>query len=218
MPSPASTLGLGALIVSLAIGARPARAEDTQCHRDAMIVFDTSGSMQAREQQYQSRLDVARLAMQGVLPEITAQRRTGLIVFGAHENCSVELKLRLARDAGSAIKTQLDRLSPGAETPIAGAVEQAVNELEGRGIVTVVTDGEETCGGDPCALGQRLQSIGPDLTVHVIGYKLPRKATPAAKCLAESTGGRFLTVDKATELAHALREVLLCPKLSALGR
>jgi Ca-activated chloride channel family protein len=217
MPDRIPLLGAGIAATALLLASSTPRAdtaEDSYCRRDAMIVFDTSGSMQIREERFLSRLDIARSALQRLLPEITSQRRTGLIVFGAQENCSVELRLRLARGAGGAISSQLDGLLPGAQTPIVRAVEQATVELRGRGIVVVVTDGEETCGGDPCSLGQRLQSIAPDLVVHVIGYRLPSKANAKAKCLAEATAGKFVTVNAESELVQALSEALLCPKVS----
>ncbi len=193
---------------------RHVQQRESVCRRDAMIVFDTSGSMQVRDHQHRSRLEVARASIQSILPEITAERRTGLIVFGADENCSVELRMRPAHQAGSAIHSQLDRLFPGAQTPIAEAVGQAARQLQGRGIIVLVTDGEETCGGDPCASGRLLKSTYPELTVHVIGYGLPRRSTEPAICLAESTSGRFVSVATAAELTVALREALLCPKMS----
>ena len=193
---------------------RVGNLRDNVCRRDAMIVFDTSGSMQQRDRQYQTRLETARSALRNILPEITKDRRTGLIVFGALENCSVELRLRLAHQAQSQISNQLDRLVPGAQTPIALAVEQGARELKGQGIVVVITDGEETCGGDPCAAGRQLKAQFPELTVHVIGYKLGPKSTEPALCLAEGTGGKFISVKEPEELTAALREVLVCPKIS----
>src|SRR3546814_7617500 len=42
------------------------------------------------------------------------------------------------------------------------------------GVVVVVTDGEETCGGSPCDLGKKLHAGANQLTVHVIGYRPKR--------------------------------------------
>ena len=82
MPAPFALLGLFLVFAFLTAESRRSQAQESHCLRDAMIVFDTSGSMQAREEQYQSRLDVARRAIQGVLPEVTAVRFIRLVFVG----------------------------------------------------------------------------------------------------------------------------------------
>ena len=54
-------------------------------------------------------------------------------------------------------------LVPAGKTPLTSAVEQAAEVLNYRskpGVIVVVTDGEETCGGSPCALGKQLHLTG----------------------------------------------------------
>jgi hypothetical protein len=36
----------------------------------------------------------------------------------------------------------------------------------------LLTDREETCGGNPCTLGKRLHAEANQLTVHVIGIRV----------------------------------------------
>jgi Ca-activated chloride channel family protein len=50
----------------------------------------------------------------------------------------------------------VNALNPAGKTPLVGAVRQAAELLDYRtekGVVVLVTDGEETCGGEPCELG-----------------------------------------------------------------
>jgi Mg-chelatase subunit ChlD len=47
----------------------------------------------------------------------------------------------------------VNALTPAGRTPLASAVQQAAEVLDYRskpGLIVVVTDGEETCGGAPC--------------------------------------------------------------------
>ena len=37
------------------------------------------------------------------------------------------------------------------------------------GVIVLLTDGEETCGGSPCSVAKLLRSAARQLTVHVIG-------------------------------------------------
>ncbi|HEY3884696.1 MAG TPA: hypothetical protein VGL62_05780, partial [Vicinamibacterales bacterium] len=49
--------------------------------------------------------------------------------------------------------------SPRGETPLVYLVMQAADDLKakGGGSIVLVTDGEESCGGDPAAAGQKLK-------------------------------------------------------------
>lgn len=60
-----------------------------------------------------------------------------------------------------------------AKTPIARSLELVVQDLatvSGERIVVLITDGEETCDGDPAAVIEALQTSGIDARVN-IGYK-----------------------------------------------
>ena len=91
-------------------------------------------------------------------------------------------------------------------------------------VIVLLTDGNETCGGRPCALSQALASNAHDLTVHVIGYRLrahdelfswnnPEQTfgdENVARCLADATGGMYVTTDTVDELTQALQATLGC--------
>jgi hypothetical protein len=70
----------------------------------------------------------------------------------------------------------------------------------------LVTDGIESCGGDPAAAARALQDADR-VPVHVIGFGLGTGADsdPASlRTIAEASGGRFLTATTAEELRDAL--------------
>ena len=77
-------------------------------------------------------------------------------------------------------------------------------------------------GGAPCDLGKTIKASGRRLTVHVIGYQLRAfRWTGAqsfldAKCLAEETGGLYITAENRQDLVEAFEKTLGCPMMSAL--
>jgi Ca-activated chloride channel family protein len=83
-----------------------------------------------------------------------------------------------------------------------------------------LTDGEETCGGNPCDVGKQLKREGLQLTVHVIGLRVRgitwtgEQAVVETKCLADKTGGLFSTVETERELVEALEKTLGCPMMT----
>ncbi len=84
----------------------------------------------------------------------------------------------------------------------------------------LLTDGEETCGGDPCGLARALKAAGKQLTIHVIGFRA--RGTPSldgpfkSRCLADETGGQYLSAGTEAELEEALRKTLACPFITEL--
>jgi Ca-activated chloride channel homolog len=97
---------------------------------------------------------------------------------------------------------------------LTSALREAADVLDfpNKGTIVVVTDGEETCGGDPCALAKSLREKGPRLIIHVIGYRAKDSTEGAgylqARCLADLTGGFYVQVSTTDELISALNKSL----------
>ena len=215
----------------------PARAaeegEKNPCTEDAMLVFDASGSMAGNLNQgiatTKPRIEEVRAALARVLPAITRFRRVGLIVYGPgpYQQCNVQLALKPETDAAGLIMQQVNALTPAGKTPLTAAVEHAADVLDYQnkpGLIVVLTDGEETCGGSPCNLGKELHGDAAHLTVHVIAFRMKdfswtgEQSILDAKCLAESNGGLYVKADAEQDLTEALQKALGCPMLSQLEK
>lgn len=229
-----------ALLAACGFGIARAHADDAEgtppepptCGPDAMLVFDGSGSMAGRDHlgigNAFMRIERVRKALGQVLPAVAPHRRLGLITYGPgpYNRCdNIELRLRPERNAAGRIQATVDAIVPAGRTPLTAAVRQAADVLEYRtrpGVVVLLTDGEETCGGNPCALAKRLKAQSADLTIHVIGYRMMDFSWTGGglldvKCLASETGGSYLGVETADELIAALAKTLGCPELTGPG-
>ncbi|MEV4576669.1 hypothetical protein AB0K16_25815 [Nonomuraea jabiensis] len=71
-------------------------------------------------------------------------------------------------------KRRVARLRPKGDTPIAYALKQAAKDFSSDGTKTIllVSDGEETCGGDPVATARAFAEKGVDVQVDVIGFRV----------------------------------------------
>lgn len=199
----------------------------SRCTSDVMLVLDASGSMAASDfsDGAPNRMHRVRVALARVVPAVSRVRRIGLIVYGpgkTHNSCGhVDLKFTPSPDAASTIMDIADRLRPLGRTPLVRSVEMAIDVLKDSprpAEIVVLTDGEDTCGGDPCGLAHRLKAAGGDVTVHVVGFRLPKESeTSGARCLADATGGKFAVAETTDELEAALRETLSCAVVSGLN-
>ena len=64
---------------------------------------------------------------------------------------------------------------PRTKTPIGAALAAVADDLrdvDGPRCVVLVTDGGETCGGDPAAAIAELRAGGIDATVNIVGFAL----------------------------------------------
>lgn len=212
-----------ALILSWLAPVLAADEPEVPCNEDAMIVFDASGSMAGTDMNSVSpRIGKVREALRTVLPEVAPQRNIGLVVYGPgpYNVCeTVDLRLKPEPNAAERIMSEVDAVSPAGRTPLTTGVRLAAEALKYRekpATVLLITDGEETCGGDPCALAEELSTHGSNTIVHIIGYKdeLAIKGPFQSRCLAERTGGKYFSVRTVPELVKAMREALGCPLLT----
>jgi len=235
MGSVLTAIRVAALVMFTGIAACPAAAvedgEPMPCTEDAMLVFDASGSMAGTDRLGVStpvpvtRIDKLRSALANVLPSAARYRRIGLITYGPgpYHQCNVQLNFAPMANATEALMYEVNSLNPAGKTPLVAAVSQAAEVLKFRekpGMIVVVTDGEETCGGEPCELGKRLHDDAMQLTVHVIGYRVKdfswtgEQSIGEVKCLADKNGGLYINAESEQDLIEALEKTLGCPMLS----
>lgn len=216
------------------LSATKAVATDT-CAADAMIVFDGSGSMAEMgfNDINEPRIFEARRAMADAIPQIAQTRRLGLVVYGPNgaDECSgLDLRFGPMANAAPPILDAVNTLEPTGSTPLTEAVRMAAETLEYQtkpATIVLVTDGKETCGGQPCALAADLHAQGQDTIVHVIGFKVRGSffswnrdtendytaSESVARCLADRTGGTYTGAETLDQLTAALRKTLGCPLL-----
>jgi Ca-activated chloride channel family protein len=223
------------VLVMLAGVAAPARAVEADkpgpCNEDAMLIFDASGSMAGTDKLGVStpipitRIDKVRSALARVLPAATRYRRVGLITYGPgpYAQCNVRLNLKPVANAAGLIMRDVETLVPAGKTPLSEAVQQAADVLKYRdqsGVIVLLTDGEETCGGNPCDLGKKLRAEASGLVVHVIAFRVKDftwmggQSILDTKCLADENGGLYVEAGNEDELAEAFEKTLGCPMLS----
>jgi Ca-activated chloride channel family protein len=229
VPSSISARLLAVILGVTAATAAGAKEPDVRpCTEDAMIVFDASGSMAGDGWGYGSessgtvsRIDKVRSALREILPSITRFRRVGLLTYGSGSwnQCTIHLALKPTPNAADRVVAAVDTLRPAGRTPLTEAVARAADALDFRnkpGVIVILTDGEETCGGAPCDLSEKLHAAADQLTIHVISLRVKNytwigeKGILDAKCLAEKNGGQYVPVDTLAGLREALEKTLGC--------
>lgn len=191
----------------------PAFAQSNQAPKDAILILDASGSMWGQIDGV-NKIVIAKDVVEGLVRSLPDEQRLGLVAYGHRKkgDCS---DIQTLADIGaerSKLITQIRQLSPKGKTPLTKSVEHAAKELnytKQAATVILVSDGLETCDADPCALAQTLEDNGLDFTIHVVGFDVTEVERKGLVCIAEQTGGEFLSADNAQELGEALTQVAL---------
>ena len=168
----------------------------------------------------QQRMEAARLAALAVLDTLPPRARVQLFSFAsvnpnapATGSCAINPLGQYDNTARARLQAALRGLRPDAGgTPLALAIERAAASVRQRpagapGFVVVITDGTETCRGDPCAAARAARAADPGLSIAVVDIARNQQVA----CLAEATGGQVFTPGAGQDIGRMLTEALRVP-------
>ncbi|MCA1775186.1 MAG: VWA domain-containing protein, partial [Loktanella sp.] len=179
---------------------------------NVMIVFDGSNSMWGQIDGT-AKIEIARNVMDNLLGEWVDTREVGLMAYGHRRrgDCTdIETLVQPGGDTRAGILDRIGTITPTGRTPLTSAIEQAATTLsytDEPATVVLISDGVESCDRDPCAVAQELERAGVGFTAHVVGFGLGDADAGALSCIAENTGGQYLSARNADELGQALSAV-----------
>ncbi|MBS4193297.1 VWA domain-containing protein [Bacillus sp. FJAT-49705] len=178
-------------------------------HLNVEIILDASGSM-AKKVDGKPMMDMAKEAIKEFTADLPKDANVALRVYG-HKgsgsnqdkqlSCSSnELIYPLKKYSASSLNSALRRFKPSGWTPLAKAIEEAKNDLSAyngenhTNIIYLVSDGVETCGGDPVKAAQELADSNITPIVNIIGFNVDSEGQRQLKEIADAAKGTYTTV------------------------
>ena len=177
-----------------------------------LLILDASGSMWGQING-EAKIKIAKDVIKKTVKNFQ-ETDLGLMVYGHRKkgDCNdIEILANPQKNNADNISKMVDGISPKGMTPMGKSVLMAAESLrytEEKATVILVSDGIETCDIDLCALGKTLEETGIDFTAHVIGFDMTEDQISGLKCLANETGGKFISAKDADDLSTALGEVV----------
>ncbi|MEM6489640.1 MAG: VWA domain-containing protein [Pseudomonadota bacterium] len=178
---------------------------------DVMLILDASGSMWGQIDGV-AKITTAKQAIGATVADLAGQANLGLMAYGHRRegDCAdVQVLARTGQNDPAALGALIEGLTPRGKTPIAASLAAAAEAFapgDRQANVLLVSDGLETCGGDPCAAARALAGRGIETRVHVVGFDLTSEEEAALRCIAEEGGGSYFSASNATEFASAMTE------------
>jgi Ca-activated chloride channel homolog len=209
-------LGLTALLTGTLIAA-PAGAAEEQ--GELLLVLDSSGSMKEPDASGSTKIEAAKRALSTVVDGLPEGAQVGLRVYGANVfeesapgACTdSQLVVPMGPADKPALKRAIDKYRPYGSTPIAHSLKEAAKDVGSKGPRTIllVSDGEETCDPDPCAVARQIHAKGIDLKIDVVGLHVGGAAKRQLTCIADAGGGTYYDAQDAEDLSTSLDQSAL---------
>jgi Ca-activated chloride channel family protein len=175
-------------------------------------ILDGSGSMWGRVNG-EMKIVAARKVLTQLISEMPQDMEYGLTVYGHRKkgdcNDISEVIPPGSLERSSAAKA-IAAIRPKGKTPIAATVKQVAERLRNREsetTIVLISDGLETCGGDPCEVVRKLKNSGIKFVMHTVGLDVDQDASRQLACMARAGGGRYFSASNASELLESLSMV-----------
>lgn len=179
------------------------------------LILDASGSMLKRIDGKRRIVVAKEVLTEAVRKHIPPGTPVALRVFGHKEvdSCRTDLEIPLAPlDPEAAVAKIADINAMNlARTPIADSLAAVAGDLNAAksGVIILVTDGEETCEGNPGAVIEQLRSSGFSVRLNIVGFAIDDAVLAAQfESWAELGGGRYLGASDQAGLSEAIELAL----------
>ncbi|WP_163527645.1 VWA domain-containing protein [Halobacillus ihumii] len=183
--------------------------ENVNSTANIAILLDASGSM-AQKVGGKTKMELAKAAINDFVASMPKEANVGLRIYG-HKGSNADSDKEISCDSTELVydlkpydkgefEEALDKFEPTGWTPIAKSITEAKKDFENtdggsQNIIYIVSDGVETCDGDPVAAAKKLHDSNIEAVVNIIGFDVDSKGQEQLLKVAEAGGGEFKTVE-----------------------
>ncbi|MCA1055454.1 VWA domain-containing protein [Rossellomorea aquimaris] len=183
------------------------------------ILMDSSGSMNGKVGG-KTKMEAAKEAVTDFAKLVPEQSTVSLSVYG-HKGSGEDADKKLSCSSTETVyngsyddakfKDALNTFKPAGWTPIANALNSVEKDIPADAqevVVYVVSDGIETCDGDPVAAAKKLSDSNNNVktVVNIIGFDVDNEGQALLKDVADAGNGEFKYVDSERELKDYMRK------------
>jgi len=203
----------------------PTSAVSMRAASHVVLALDSSGSMAGRVGG-ERKIAVAKDATVDFLNALQDDVPVGLVVYGHQgsnkasgkaESCEAVQWLHPLGTDRSQLQDSIDAVKPVGWTPIASTLNFIEAELRKTlnsanpeekkftPVVYIVSDGKETCGGDPVAAALSLHEAGAKTAVNIIGFDVNAATRKELQAISKAGGGQYFPAKDARALRKQLQ-------------
>jgi Ca-activated chloride channel homolog len=181
------------------------------------IILDSSGSM-GFQIDGKTQMELAKEAINEFVSNVPEEANISLRVYGhkgtgddsdkAMSCSSTEQVYGFKKYNKESFNQALNQFQPSGWTPIAGALKESMKEFKdynketNTNLIYLVSDGIETCNGDPVEVAKSFANSNISPIINVIGFNVDSEAQVQLQKVAESAKGIYTTVSNGEQLKN----------------
>ena len=194
-----------------------------------VIILDASGSMWGQINKI-AKITTAKKALNDFVRNWDENKmgELGITVYGHRKktDCKdIEAIVPIGsvgEKAKKEIYKKIKQIKAKGKTPISLAIEQEARKLKRSGseiaTIILISDGIDSCNGDPCKTAKRLAKEGVNIKIPVIGFDVDKKAKKQLECIATATGAEFFSSDTdSAGLAKDIKDAIESTKVKVIA-
>ncbi len=192
---------------------------------ETLIIFDSSISMRSNFYGAPKYISAASAAKY-VLDQLPPSKKIGLRIIGLTLDSSLlsiaknpsdickttQLVVPIRPNNIGYIKNSLDTLMPLGTTPLTYTLETSINYDFTRFAklkhIILITDGGESCNGDPCKFIKEITRERNDIKIDVMAIAVSGDDYIQLKCLSDYTNGKIINIGKLSDFQTAFNTFL----------
>lgn len=187
-------------------------------HPYFVLILDTSGSMHEKDEAGLVKIDIAKNTLAEAIDEIPEEKN--YISLVRYKGCEVEFLTSLSNMDHNLVKEKIYEINSYGNTPIAESIKRVGERLKNKAkkaIIILISDGKESCRGDPCYEAKRIGNyFNLDLRIHTVGYIVDNATKSQLQCIAKEGGGEYFDVKNSLELSNRLTHIVRTDILNLL--
>jgi len=208
---------INALAVTLLLVGYAGAGQAWATTTNIMFILDVSGRMSGKFPSQTTladptKMQIATDVFQSFLTDLPENLNVGLEVYGHHgdRDCSsLEVINPIVPLDDKALMENVRKLIPErGSTPLAKALElgaAALKKVPGDKFIVLLTDGKDSCGGDPIEVAKGLNE--QNITINVLGIDVKDDEMAQLSGIAEVDGGQYFAVNNTEDLKKSLATI-----------
>ena len=180
---------------------------------NVLFILDASNSMWGRVDGI-PKIETAKRVLVSLLRDLPTDTNIGIMAYGhrSEQDCrDVELLVPIGPNNPDLLAKRIQTIQPRGKTPLTYSLNQSLPlfaSLKGQNNnVILVSDGIETCGGDPCQAAKKLSTAGVGLKVHVVSFDVSDEERKQLECIAKEGKGRYFNAKNTEGFKIAFSQV-----------
>ncbi|MCW7491719.1 VWA domain-containing protein [Leptospira sp. 2 VSF19] len=189
----------------------------SQPNKRYVFILDASGSM-TEKWDGKTRMAIAKEKLLQVLGGLPKDVSVGLVAYGNRiPGCSsARLYHPIQRGAASVVSQKISNIVPAGSTPIAQTLsvvgEFLLNDVQETEII-FISDGVESCDGDPKAVLYQLKNSGKKFRLQILGIDIDPQGEEDLKRLSVLGDGHYYSLKRPEDYDSSFKRIFFSSEL-----